>query len=102
MGNRWHRSLSRSVRDKYPSYSLRSRYVWFLKWETFPWARIFISLLPRFAQNEQKEIGDVKTYGMLDKIHFGPLARQVKWLKRCFYNRSTSAGARFITADEVK
>lgn len=74
----------------------------FYNGKLFPWARIFISLLPRFAQNEQKEIGDVKTYGMLDKIHFGPLARQVKWLKRCFYNRSTSAGAQFITADEVK
>ncbi|KAK9692459.1 hypothetical protein QE152_g35150 [Popillia japonica] len=23
-------------------------------------------------QNERKEIGDVKTYGMFDKIHFGP------------------------------
>lgn len=54
-------------------HSLRARHVWFLKWETFPSVRIFISLLLRLTQNEKKEIGDVKTYGMFDKIHFGPV-----------------------------
>lgn len=72
-------------------HSLRARHVWFLKWGTFPSVRIFISLLPRFAEkNEKKEIGDVKTYGMFDKIHFGPILAQLKRLKRCFYNRSTT------------
>lgn len=54
------------------------------------------------AQNEQKEIGDVKTYGMFDKIHFS-------WGRASQLELNGSRGvfitgpvARFITSDEVK
>lgn len=97
-------------------------HVWFLKWETFPPGTYIYKSAPRdvshpltahgiaesrastivYTQNEKKEIGDVKTYGMFDKIHFGRGRTSQPELNGSRGVFITGPVARFITGDEVK